>query len=62
MNTELLYKYISGNTNDLERRLVSDWIQESDEHLREYMALRKLYDVSIWQPESVIKDVKTHSS
>lgn len=61
MSTELLYKYISGNTNDSERRLVSDWIQESDEHLREYMALRKLHDVSIWHPESVVKNVKASS-
>lgn len=61
MSTELLYKYINGNTNDSERRLVSDWIQESDEHLREYMALRKLHDVSIWHPESVVKNVKASS-
>ena len=56
MSTELLYKYISGNANQVEKRLVTEWLSESEEHLREYMALRKLYDISLWQSEPVVRN------
>jgi transmembrane sensor len=52
MQIELLHRYISGDANEEEKRAVTEWIQEDEEHLREYMAQRKLYDISIWQTET----------
>lgn len=51
MNTELLQKYIAGNATESEKRLVTEWIQASPENMREYMMLRKLYDISLWHTE-----------
>ena len=51
MNQKLLYKYISGNASDGEKELVTKWIQESSDNMREYMALRKLYDITLWRTE-----------
>ncbi len=49
MDHNLLQKYIAGNATLAEKKLVMDWIKESPEHLREYTAQRKLYDISCWQ-------------
>jgi transmembrane sensor len=53
MDTELLQKYISGNANNEEMRLITEWIQQSDENKREYMAQRKLFDISLWRTQPV---------
>lgn len=53
MNTELLQKYISGNTTEPETQYVTEWIQESPENMREYMAQRKLHDIALWRTTPV---------
>ena len=52
MDTELLQRYIAGDVTEAERKQVLEWIDESPEHLREYMAQRKLYDIRLWRTES----------
>lgn len=51
MDTELLQKYIAGNATESEKKLVTEWIQANSENMREYMTLRKLYDISLWHAE-----------
>lgn len=46
---ELLLKYIEGNCTDQEKVEISNWLDSSPENMNEYMALRKLYDISVWQ-------------
>ena len=46
---ELLLKYINGECSDSEKELVVKWIDSSPENMREYLALRKLTDITIWQ-------------
>lgn len=53
MNTKLLQKYISGNATEAEKQSVTEWIQESPENMREYMALRKVHDIALWRTENV---------
>jgi len=53
MTTSLLQKYISGNATDRERQQITEWIQRDEENLREYMAQRKLFDISLWNAEAV---------
>lgn len=45
---ELLQRYICGEVSEEERRRVTQWINETPENMREFLALRKLYDISLW--------------
>lgn len=49
MTLELLQKYITGQADEAENRQVTEWIHSNPEHMREYLAQRKLFDISIWQ-------------
>ncbi len=49
---ELLQRYIEGNVSEEERLSVAAWIEESPENMREYLALRKLYDISLWNTDA----------
>jgi len=53
MNAELLDKYIAGNASQEETKEVVDWIEQSDENMREYMAHRKLYDITLWRTKEI---------
>lgn len=53
MNSELLQKYISGNATETEKQRVIEWMQESPENMREYLAQRKLHDIALWRTEPV---------
>lgn len=56
MNTELLQRYIAGDVTEAERKQVLEWIEESPEHLREYRAQRKLYDIALWRTDISIDE------
>lgn len=47
MDRELLQRYIEGCVTDREVETVVDWLDESQEHVREYKALHKLYDITL---------------
>lgn len=53
MKSDLLQRYISGEVSEAEKKQVTEWIQADPEHLREYLAQRKLYDIALWQTETV---------
>lgn len=55
MNTELLLKYIDGNCTDQEKVNISGWLDSDPENMREFLALRKLHDITIWQTSPVAK-------
>lgn len=48
----LLQRYIKGEVSEKERQEILLWLEESPEHMNEYMALRKLYDISLWSLSS----------
>ena len=53
MNKDLLIKYISGEATEQEKADIVTWLDSSPENMREYLALRKLHDIMIWQqPET----------
>ena len=65
MKLELLQKYIEGNASEEEKCCVTEWIQESPDNMREYMAQRKLHDIALWRTESTAEQqqpVKKHFS
>ena len=49
MDKELLLKYIAGDCSDQEKVDITEWLDFSAENMQEYLALRKLYDITIWQ-------------
>ena len=55
MNTELLLKYIEGDATDSEKVSVTIWLDSDVENMKEYLALRKLHDISIWQTSPAAK-------
>ena len=46
---ELLQRYIRGEVSEEEKQKVASWLDEKPENMREFLALRKLYDISLWQ-------------
>ena len=49
MNTELLLKYIDGDCTDQEKVTITRWLDSDPENMRNFLALRKLHDITIWQ-------------
>ena len=56
MNKGILQKYISGQATEREKQMVTEWIQQSDAHMREYLCLRKLHNIAIWQMKPVLEE------
>ena len=55
MNTELLIKYIEGGATDSEKVTITNWLDADPENMKEYLALRKLHDITIWQTSPTAK-------
>ncbi len=51
---KLLLKYIDGECTEEEKVKVAAWLDADPKHMKEYLALRKLNDISIWQTDSSI--------
>lgn len=47
MDKEILQRYVEGNVTDKEVAIIVNWLNEDEAHVREYMALHKLYEISI---------------
>lgn len=52
MNKKLLLRYIAGELTDEEKVKVVRWIDASVENMNEFLALRKLHDITLWQNSS----------
>lgn len=49
MDNQLLERYISGDVTYEEKARVAEWLDENPENMREFLILRKLYDITVWQ-------------
>lgn len=49
MNQESINRYISGDATEEEKSSMVEWLDADPEHMREFLALRKLYDITLWQ-------------
>lgn len=47
MDKDTLYKYFSHQLSEDERKIVQNWVDESDENLKEFMTQRALFDASL---------------
>lgn len=57
---ELLIKYINGNCTDVEKVTVVNWLDADPKNMKEYLALRKLNDIMIWQTDANVVSLKKH--
>lgn len=53
MDQELLHRYIAGDATRSEKEEVARWLDADKNNMKEFLAQRKLYDISIWQQEQV---------
>ena len=49
---KLLLKYIKGNCTDEEKVTITHWLDSDPKNMKEYLALRKLNNLLIWQTDS----------
>ena len=57
---ELLLKYINGDCTDREKADIVSWLDSDPVNMKEYLALRKLNDITIWQANTdVVQQKKT---
>lgn len=60
MDKELLQKYVEGRVTEEEVETVVDWLDESEENVREYLALHKLNDIACMNEPETIPVEKKH--
>jgi ferric-dicitrate binding protein FerR (iron transport regulator) len=48
MDKELLQRYVEGNVSPEEVKTVTDWLDASEDNVREYVSLHKDYDRFLW--------------
>ncbi|MDR0699370.1 MAG: FecR family protein, partial [Tannerella sp.] len=48
MDRELLQRYVEGHVTPEEVKIVTDWLDASEDNVREYVSLHKFYDSSLW--------------
>lgn len=51
MNNDLLQRYIEGNVTDEEAAVVVAWLDEDEQHVKEFMALHQLYAITTMNPQ-----------
>lgn len=49
MNQESLIRYITGDATLEEKADMAEWLDAAPENMREFLAFRKLYDITLWQ-------------
>jgi len=49
MNQESLIRYIKGEATIEEKAVMAEWLDANPENMREFLAFRKLYDITLWQ-------------
>jgi len=52
MNQESLIRYIVGDATAEEKSSMAEWLDADPEHMREFLAFRKLYDITLWHQEN----------
>ncbi len=56
---ELLLKYIKGDCTEQEKAAITEWLEADPANMKEYLALRKLYDITIWQSDPDLNSQQT---
>ncbi len=62
MNDDLLKRYIQGEVTTEEAETVVDWLDEDESHVKEFMALHKVHDITVLNPMPQSAKVKVSRS
>lgn len=61
MDKKLLQRYVEGDVTTEEVETVVDWLDADEKHVKEYMSLQKLHDISVMnQPEGNKDSLRKH--
>lgn len=60
MDRQILIRYIAGDATEAEKREVIRWIDATPENMREFLAVRKLYDLTLWNDTKPTKQTTTN--
>ena len=52
MNQESLIRYIAGDASTEEKSKMAEWLDADPDNMREFLAFRKLYDITLWQEDN----------
>jgi len=58
MDKELLHKYIVGDASSEERDEVMHWLDADEANMKEFLAARKLYTLSVWHRDEIVDSSK----
>ena len=61
MNAETLVRYIIGDATEEEKSKITEWLDSDSENMREFLALRKLHDITLWQSSDEANPLTTHT-
>jgi ferric-dicitrate binding protein FerR (iron transport regulator) len=59
MEKAVLIRYLAGDATAEEKAGVVQWLDAGPENMREYLALRKLFDITLWQDANQQSEFKT---
>lgn len=59
MDEKLLHRYIAGDVSQEEKERVARWLDADKENMKDFLAQRRLYDISVWQEEEAPGSVET---
>lgn len=55
---KLLIKYLKGDCTDQEKIKILNWLESDPEHMKEYLTLRRLHDITVWNSNVSFNSVK----
>ncbi len=61
MDQKLLQRYIAGDATADEKEIVMFWLDANEANVKEFMALRKLNDITLWQDKPAEKHTQSRS-
>jgi len=59
MNQESLIRYITGDATPEEKASMAEWLDADPENMREFLAFRKLFDITLWQSVNAASQLTT---
>lgn len=62
MEQESIIKYISGYATEGEKVSMVRWLDSDPEHMREFLAMRKLYDITLWQDSEIVNNLPSQKN
>jgi ferric-dicitrate binding protein FerR (iron transport regulator) len=60
MNNYILQRYIEGDASQEEKEAMAEWLDADEKNKQEFLALRRIYDASLWNETGETTEEPTH--